>query len=299
MSPTPLAHRRASIIRHAGGCILRVAEQRLPSKLYQLALEALFAAYRRALRYYFLRHSLAALLTGDVASREMAWIIFSIMPCSLVGESGLIQTYRLATRVEKSGLQGAFVEMGVARGGCGALMAEVARRYGGGRPVWLFDSFEGLPEPSEKDFSGTDRRTGEHIRPLDRGSCLGTYDEVRRLLFEERGFDPSEVIMVKGWFEETLPVSAQRIGPIALLRIDVDWYESTKCCLEHLFDRVVPGGFIVIDDYGTCYGCRRAVDEFFEARRIEAALTFDKRGGCWFQKPAPGAKEAGLVSREL
>lgn len=299
MSSAPSPNYRASVIRETARGILRFLEKLLPSKLYQSTLEALFAVHHTALRYYFLRHYVASLLAGDGAGKEMARIIFRIMPYSLVGESGLIQTYQLAARAETGGLQGAFVEMGVARGGCAALIAEVARRHGCGRPIWLFDSFEGLPEPSAKDFDKAGQRTGEHIRSLDRGSCLGTYEEVHRLLFDDKGFDPKKVFMVKGWFQDTLPDYAQQIGPIALLRIDADWYESTKCSLENLFDQVVRGGFVIIDDYGTCYGCRRAVDEFIEARQIKVRLFFDKRGGCWFKKPSPMESESGVVSKGL
>jgi hypothetical protein len=181
---------------------------------------------------------------------------------------------------------GNFVEMGVAKGGCAALMGAVAfEMVAFSRSLWLFDSFEGLPEPTVKDFERpASQKTGVHVRPLSKGSCLGTLQEVQELLLGHCGYPKDRVVFVKGWFQETLPVKAQEIGPIAILRIDGDWYESTLCCLEHLYDNVVPGGSIIIDDYESCVGCNRAVAEFFDKRSLSVNLHMDGRGGCYFIK---------------
>jgi len=82
-----------------------------------------------------------------------------------------------------------------------------------------------------------------------------------------------------------LPENGPLMGSIALLRIDADWYESVKCCLEHLYDRVVPGGLVIIDDYGSCFGAQKAVDEFLARRSLRVTLVHDRRGGCHFRKP--------------
>jgi hypothetical protein len=87
---------------------------------------------------------------------------------------------------------------------------------------------------------------------------------------------------VKGWFDRTLAAHRERVGPIAVLRIDCDWYASVKCCLENLYDQVSPGGFIVLDDYYTYDGCTLAVHEFLARRglphRIET-VAGDWQGG--------------------
>jgi hypothetical protein len=70
-----------------------------------------------------------------------------------------------------------------------------------------------------------------------------------------------------------------------VLRVDGDWYESTKCCLENLYDNVVSGGFLIIDDYGTCHGCKKAVDEFIQRRGLNVQFFSDGRGGVKFEKP--------------
>ena len=188
----------------------------------------------------------------------------SLKPYSLVDRKGLLATYDLATEIERKTIEGSFVECGVARGGCSALMAIIAARRGKNRKTWLFDSFEGLPEPTGDDL--------EH-GGLVKGSCLGTYNEVDSLLFSKLALDRNNVFMVKGWFEDTLPEHRDNIEAISLLRLDADWYESTKCCLENLYDNVVAGGYIVIDDYGALPGCKKAVDEFLKEHGINAELT--------------------------
>ena len=165
-------------------------------------------------------------------------------------------------------------------------MAMVAAEHAAGRKMWLFDSFEGLPSPTGEDYDKTGKATGPHLRPLRKGSCLGAKDQVEELLFLKFGLDRSNVHLVKGWFRDTLPASRERIGPISLLRIDGDWYESTKCCLENLYDQVLPGGCVIIDDYETCFGAKEAVDEFVARRGLSVSLSSDRRGGVLFQKPA-------------
>jgi hypothetical protein len=87
-------------------------------------------------------------------------------------------------------------------------------------------------------------------------------------------FPPDRLHVVKGWFQESLAKNADAIGPIAVLRLDGDFYASTRVCLEELYDHVVPGGVVIIDDYGVFPGCRRATDEFFEERNLAAPLLY-------------------------
>ena len=81
-----------------------------------------------------------------------------------------------------------------------------------------------------------------------------------------------------------LPATAPKIAQIAMLRLDGDWYESTKICLDHMYDSVSPGGSVIIDDYLTCIGSKRAVDDFIRERALDTPLIFDGRGGCFFRK---------------
>ncbi|MZP29456.1 hypothetical protein GTO91_07025 [Heliobacterium undosum] len=205
---------------------------------------------------------------------------------TMVSEERLDNVYRLTKEAERSRLPGAFVECGVWRGGCAAVMATVAKEAGNGRVIHLFDSFEGLPEPTDldgdlaKDYSGG-RKTG---RLETIGKCVGPLDDVRELFFERLAIDETKVRVHRGWFQETLPNLGDEMEPIAILRLDGDWYESTMICLEHLFPRVVPGGYVIIDDYGFWEGCRLAVHEYLERQGLQADLIPIDDCGVYFVK---------------
>ncbi|MBN1411847.1 MAG: class I SAM-dependent methyltransferase [Spirochaetales bacterium] len=186
-----------------------------------------------------------------------------VKPYSAVSFFGLLSTYDIAVDLMKRGLDGAFVECGVARGGCSALMAMVAAADGQNRKTWLFDSFEGMPDATEDD---------EQDWGLERGSFASPLENVERLLFEKFGLERDNVSIIKGWFSDTLNEYSQKVGPIALLRLDADWYDSTKCCLNNLYGNVVKGGYVIIDDYEAFPGCKKAVDEFFSENGITAKL---------------------------
>ncbi len=169
--------------------------------------------------------------------------------------------------LDRCGIAGSLVECGTWRGGCVGMMAlaHLARGAPAVRAVHLFDSFEGLPEPnaaldgeSAVEYAG-DRGSGA-LTPI--GECVATLDENRALLEGELGYPTALLHYHVGWFEERVPKDADATAPIALLRLDGDWYESTRVCLEHLYARVVRGGVVVIDDYGRWAGARRAVDEY-------------------------------------
>ncbi|MDO8577349.1 MAG: TylF/MycF/NovP-related O-methyltransferase, partial [Candidatus Wildermuthbacteria bacterium] len=172
------------------------------------------------------------------------------------------------------------------KGGAAALMAQASKEAQSRRKIWLFDSFEGLPEPTKED--GVVART--YARDRDSGrlasiqKCVGPLEDVQRLFFSVLKFNPEDIYFGKGWFQDVLPREKQSVGPIAVLRLDADWYESTKCALENLYDSVVEGGYILIDDYGHWEGCKKAVDEFLRNRNIPAKLIPIDYAGVYFKK---------------
>jgi len=86
----------------------------------------------------------------------------------------------------------------------------------------------------------------------------------------------------KGWFQATLPKIASELSSITILRLDCDWYASTKICLEYLYDKVVRGGFVIVDDYGYYEGCKKALDEFMQRKEVHAFLNhIDSAGRYW------------------
>jgi O-methyltransferase len=163
-------------------------------------------------------------------------------------------------------VKGCVVECGVWRGGMAAGMAEV---LGPDRDYFLFDSFEGLPPATEQD--------GEVAKNWQKDTQGATYyDNCRAPIeFAERAMKMSGAVkykLVKGWFENTLPQFVPP-SPIAVLRLDGDWYESTMTALESLFKYLAPGGIVILDDYDAWDGCSRAVHDFLSRHQSTARLT--------------------------
>lgn len=161
--------------------------------------------------------------------------------------------------VQRAQIPGAIVECGVWRGG--SMMAAALAILDSGAPLrdlYLFDTFSGMSEPTRADVDYKGRTAAQY---LERNPDLNAVeiDEVERNL-ASTGYAAGRVHFVKGKVEDTLPESAP--PEIALLRLDTDWYESTRHELVHLFPRVVKHGVVIIDDYGHFEGCRRAVDEY-------------------------------------
>lgn len=214
-------------------------------------------------------------------------LISEVIYYTQVTHRRLITLNRLASRFEKRKISGSFIECGVRNGGSSAVIAAAARKNAQ-RHVWLFDSWEGLPEPDEKDVAGNPEEA-------QKGLGLGYEEKVKELIFRRLKLDNTRIHLVKGWFSDTLPVTDT--GEIALLHLDCDLYQSVKYCLETLFDKVVEGGCIVIDDYGYWEGCKQAVDEFIKNRNLEVQLTrVDSQGVYFFKKSSDGALSARGVA---
>ena len=178
--------------------------------------------------------------------------------------SRLSNLYELASYLEEKKVGGGFVELGVWNGGSAAIMAEVAK-HNKARHIYLFDSWEGLPEPRQVDISYVGS-------PGKKGVCLGSEEKCKELIYKKLKLDEDRIHLINGWFNDTIPISKRDIGEIALLHIDCDWYESVKFRLRELYDNVIKGGFIVIGDYGYWRGCKLAVDEFIQEKNLKIEL---------------------------
>ena len=180
-----------------------------------------------------------------------------------------VLAFNAVQRLEDTSVHGAIVEAGVYRGGMSCYMA-LAQRSTKLRPMWLFDTFEGMPAPTVED----DTRTHEAFRRATDGGakwCYGSLDTVRHVV-EQQAAVPADIISyVKGKVEDTLYNQSTRLPHrIALLRLDTDFYTSTKAELEVLWPLLSPGGWLYIDDYAAWGGARRAVDEWLAARNWTA-----------------------------
>jgi O-methyltransferase len=279
----PVMHRSPAF--RAARAMLIQAEQRLPSAVYTALYRGAFGVYRTGVALRFRADVARRRRRGDWESVRRGEAVIKAMPFSLVGPSGLEATYQAVHDTVAQRVTGAIVECGVAQGGSSAAMALALRDAGETRHLWLFDSFEGLPDATADDVDPGSGATGAHIRPLPKGSCLGTYEEVERLMARVVGVPSENFTLVKGWFQETVSQTAERIGQIAVLRLDGDWYESTRCCLVGLYDQLVSGGLLIIDDYHSCYGAHRAVHEFLAERGDpDPVFVNDGSGGVLYTK---------------
>lgn len=179
-------------------------------------------------------------------------------------------------------IPGDMIETGVWRGGATIFMRGVLKALGiSDRNVWVADSFEGLPVPDAEKFP---LEAKAHAGPFMTKVCdhlAVSIDEVRRN-FAAYGLLDEQVQFLKGWFSQTLPGAP--IERLAVMRLDGDLYESTRDALVSLYDRLSPGGYVIVDDYGedSWTYCRRAVDEFRADRRIQDPLVkVDSRCHFW------------------
>ena len=181
----------------------------------------------------------------------------------------------------KHDIAGDIVECGVWRGGAIMAAALTLDQLGSDdRRFYLYDTFAGMPRPSQRDrplaedldtvayFEG--RQTGDDSSDW----CFASIDAVRRNLATVP-YDQDKFILVEGKVEDTLPQTLP--GPIALLHLDTDWYESTRHQVEHLMPLVVPGGVLIVDDYFYWSGNRDAVDEYLDRHKIRVLLTKVRR----------------------
>lgn len=207
---------------------------------------------------------------------ELAGLMEKCEPFTMVSRERMGTLYQLVKRLDQEGIRGDLVECGVCNGGTAGIIACASADSSLPRVVRLFDSFEGLPEPSAE--TDGPKALAEWAPGMD----LGSIDKVREL-FAALRIGEERVRIVPGWFEDTLPGYA--MPEVGLLHVDADWYESVKLVLETFYPNVVPGGFVVLDDYGHWEGCRTAVDEFLVARRISVDLTEVDYTGRYFRKP--------------
>jgi O-methyltransferase len=187
--------------------------------------------------------------------------------------------------VVANNIPGSFVECGVWRGG--SMMAAALTLHSLGdlsRDMYLFDVFDSeLPAPTEVDQTGSGDRPQAGPSPRRYWSYV-TVEEVRSNL-ATTGYPSERVHLVRGKVEQTIPDKAP--SAIALLRLDTDWYESTAHELRHLYTRLSPLGVLIVDDYGSHFGARKAVDEFFASHPFRPLLQRIDVSGVVAVKPVP------------
>ena len=210
--------------------------------------------------------TLAALSPAD---RE---IVRRAQPFSMVSVARLVAVVDAVRYVVARELPGAFAECGVWRGGSVLAMIYTLQELGrDDRDIHLYDTFEGMTKPGPADVSAAESALETWNAASDAGERPWSYffgehvfeaeDVVARLV--DTGYPPHRLHVARGPVERTLPDAAP--DSLAMLRLDTDWYESTRHELEHLYPRLVRGGVLLLDDYGHWEGAGRAADEYFAA----------------------------------
>lgn len=196
---------------------------------------------------------------------------------TMIGLQRLQNLEYCAQRVFADQIPGDFLEAGVCQGGAAIFLRALQVAHGEERRLtWLADSFEGLPEPSLEQDRGYDFQ--ETVHPWLAASLDAVKDN-----FRTYGLLSDEVRFLPGWFADSLPNAA--VGPLAILRIDADLYLSTRQVLDGLYDKVQPGGFVIVDDYYAFPPCRAAVDEFRAEHSISEPITrVDWTGIFWCKR---------------
>lgn len=196
-------------------------------------------------------------------------------PATMTSVERIYALYKAVEHLSLAGIAGDIVECGVWRGGSMMCAALTLLQTGDtARQLYLYDTYEGMvaPETADIDINGLPASAQLAHEGRSADSMIWAYAtlEVVRENMQSTGYPESKVTYVRGPVEDTIPKTIPE--RIALMRLDTDWYSSTRHELEHLFPRLVPGGIIVIDDYGHWRGARQAVDEYFTASDVKVLL---------------------------
>lgn len=219
-------------------------------------------------------------LLNSINNKDFINIYQKIIPYTMLSIQRLYSLYSLTKKICERNIAGDFVECGVAAGGSTALMAFVIKKYSKiKRVIYAFDSFEGMPEPSQYDKHG---KLNAKDTGWGTGTCSAPLESVITIC---KKLGVSEIVKpIKGYFDQTLQKYKEIIKLISFLHMDGDWYESTKDILNNLYDNLSLEAIIQVDDYGFWEGCKKAIHEFEEKRNIKFIINKIDNTGVWFNK---------------
>jgi hypothetical protein len=205
----------------------------------------------------------------DVVPEDIA-LVREVQPYTMTCPEKIFALMDAIRYISRNRIEGDVVECGVWRGGSMMAAARTLLQLEDTRrTLYLYDTFGGMPEPSERDFDYGGTPAGARLEAEAGVQAYAPLDQVKKAM-KSTGYPSDKICYVIGKVEETLPAKAP--DRIALLRLDTDWYESTRHELVHLFPRLSLGGVLIIDDYGSWEGCRLASDEYFSQTGIRILL---------------------------
>ncbi|MFO0765100.1 MAG: TylF/MycF/NovP-related O-methyltransferase [Patescibacteria group bacterium] len=205
--------------------------------------------------------------TKHVYSDVDAAVMVDVQACkpfTMTSMERLLVLDEAADYVTRQRIDGAIVECGVWRGGSSMMMAKSLMRRGDqSREVYLYDTYEGMSEPTADDVSlhgsAAEKKYDSTIKDGHSDWCYASIEDVTSNM-KSTGYDAAKPFRERQ-AEDTIPATVPE--KIAILRLDTDWYESTKHEMEQLYPRLVPGGVLIIDDYGHWQGAKKAIEEYF------------------------------------
>ena len=211
-------------------------------------------------------HLTSAGFPPDYEAQEIA-IIRAVAPYTMTSTARVHALIRAVRYIVSNDIPGDMVECGVWKGGSVMAMAlTLLGLHNRQRNLYLFDTFAGMTPPGREDVDYLGRPAREVLGEVQ---CMASQEEVEAAVFAT-GYDSAKFHFVRGAMEETIP--AQAPATVSLLRLDTDWYESTRHELEHFYPRLAPGGVIIVDDYGHWRGARLAVDEYIARNKVRLFL---------------------------
>lgn len=215
--------------------------------------------------YEIVANGAAEMFPPDLTDEERE-ICKLVAPFTMTSAERIVSVINAARYLVENNIDGDVVECGVWRGGSAMAAAITLKRLGDTtRKLYLYDTFEGMTTPGEKDRQFDGKPAGQLLEQEEKNTgiwCYAGKDEVAQNL-RDTGYPDDNIILIEGKIEETVP--GVMPADIAMLRLDTDWYESTLHELTHLYPRLRPGGVLIIDDYGHWQGAREATDEYFAA----------------------------------
>lgn len=208
-----------------------------------------------------------------------------VKPNTMVSRGRIYDLDRLVNETIESNIDGDYVECGVYRGGLSALILDKILSHQLDKKLWIYDTFQGMSEPTEVDISTKNENAVEAFNSLKNETtgcadwCKATIDIVQSTLNLVSKNYPNYCKLIQGKVEDTLPVVDNIPEKISLMRLDTDWYESTKIELDTFYSLLSIGGIIIIDDYRYWQGQKLAVDEFFQTIEKDSYAFFDGDDG--------------------
>lgn len=201
--------------------------------------------------------------------KEFEDIYLFCKPYTMTSIERMFALYKATEYIIKNNIEGDFVECGVWRGGSTMVVLKTLQKHNiTNRKIWLFDTFEGMSTPTEDDKDFNNKSASLQLNKSRKTSenyiwAYATLEDVKKNI-SLTGYPIQNISFIKGKVEDTLP-NNNYFKACSILRLDTDWYESTKIELNQFYPLLINKGVLIIDDYGHWQGCKKAVDEYFES----------------------------------